>query len=80
MCMICGRFPCDSRCPNAPDPPTVYTCAYCVESIVPGDEYMELDGSYYHMDDCASDAAMNLLLEKCGARTGVAEVYDGYDG
>ena len=47
MCAICGRFPCDSRCPNAPDPPTVFTCAYCGEPIVPGDEYMELDGSYY---------------------------------
>ena len=38
MCMICGRFPCDSRCPNAPDPP------------------------------------MSLLLDKCGATKGVAEV------
>ena len=80
MCAICGRFPCDSRCPNAPDPPTVFTCAYCGEPIVPGDEYMELDGSYYHLEDCASDAAVSLLLEKCGARTGVTEEGDGYDG
>lgn len=74
MCAICGRSPCDSRCPNAPAPPTVYSCAYCGESIVPGDEYLELEGSYYHMKDCANDAAMSLLLERCGATKGVAEV------
>ena len=74
MCMICRQTPCDSRCPNAPDPPTVFTCALCGEPIVQGDEYLELDGSYYHMEDCASDAAMSLLLDKCGATKGVAEV------
>ena len=53
MCMICRQTPCDSRCPNAPDPPTVFTCALCGAPIVQGDEYLELDGSYYHMEDCA---------------------------
>ena len=73
MCDICLRSPCDPRCPNAPDPPTVYTCKYCGEPIVPGDEYLELDGSYYHMDDCAKDVAMRLLLDTCGATIGIAE-------
>lgn len=77
MCDVCRRSPCDPRCPNAPDPPTVYTCKYCGEPIVPGEEYLELDGDYYHLEDCASDVAMSLLLEKCGATKGVAEEDDG---
>lgn len=76
MCDVCMRTPCDPRCPNAPDPPTIYTCKYCGEPIIPGDEYLELDGDYYHMDDCANDVAISLLLEKCGATKGVAEEDD----
>lgn len=74
MCMICHQAPCHPSCPNAPDPPTVYTCKYCGEPIVSGDEYLELDGDYYHLDDCAFDAAVPLLLNKFGATKGVAEV------
>ncbi len=77
MCDICMRSPCDPRCPNAPNPPTVYTCKYCGEPIVSGDEYLELDGDHYHMDDCASNVAVPLLLEKCGATKGIAEEDDG---
>lgn len=76
MCMICHQSPCHPRCPNAPDPPAVYTCKHCGEPITAGDEYLEIDGAYYHLEDCASDAAMDILLNKCGARTGVAEVDD----
>ena len=39
-----------------------------------GDEYLEVDGDYYHLEDCASDVAMKLLLERVGATKGVAEV------
>ncbi len=74
MCAICMRTPCDPRCPNAPDPPAVYTCKHCGEPIVPGDEYMEVDGDYYHLEDCAGDAALDILKDRFGARTGVAEV------
>mgnify|MGYP001668261291 FL=1 len=74
MCDVCHATPCDPRCPNAPDPPAVYTCKHCGESIVPGDEYMEVDGDYYHLEDCAGDAALSILKDQFGARTGVAEV------
>lgn len=74
MCDVCHATPCDPRCPNAPDPPAVYTCKYCGEPIVPGDEYMEVDGDYYHLEDCAGDAALSILKDQFGARTGVAEV------
>ena len=39
-----------------------------------GDEYLEVDGDYYHLEDCANDVAMDLLLERFGATKGVAEV------
>lgn len=73
MCSICQQWPCNPRCPNAPDPPTVYTCKHCSEPIVDGDEYVELEGEYYHRD-CFSDSAEAILMEQYGATMGVAEV------
>lgn len=75
MCEICLHSPCLSGCPNAPDPPTVWKCEYCGESIVVGDEYVEIDGDHYHRE-CAQDEAYELLLEKCGAKEGTAELED----
>lgn len=73
MCEICHRYPCDPRCPNAPEPPTVYTCKHCGEGIVENDNYYEVDGDYYH-EECFNDAATSILTERFGARYGVAEV------
>lgn len=73
MCSVCLRSSCHPRCPYAPDPPAIYTCKYCGEPIIPGEAYLELDGDYYHMDDCANEAAISLLLEKYGATKGIAE-------
>ena len=73
MCDICHRTPCDSRCPNAPDPPTVYTCKYCGEPVVAGDEYVDVDGDYYH-EECFEDCAAEILLEQVWVSKGVAEV------
>lgn len=72
MCAICMRSPCDPRCPNAPDPPAVYDCKRCGEPIVAGDEFVELDGDYYH-EECFADSAVSILLEEYGATKGVAE-------
>ena len=68
--------PCHPQCPNAPEPPAVYRCAYCNEPIAAGEEYMEIDGEYYHLEDCAQDAAVGILFKVCGAAKGVAEVED----
>lgn len=56
MCEICLHSPCLSRCPNAPDPPTVWKCQNCGEPIMVGDEYTEIDGDHYH-EECAKDNA-----------------------
>lgn len=38
MCKECRRSPCDPRCPNAPEPPSVYICSECGNSIVDGED------------------------------------------
>lgn len=72
MCDVCRQSPCDPRCPNAPNPPAVYTCKCCDEAVVAGDEFVELDGSYYHAE-CFMDNAANILFEEYGATKGIAE-------
>jgi hypothetical protein len=76
MCEIChGVDGCLPGCPNAPEPKKIYTCEYCGEDIIEGDEYYEFDNRYYH-EECFHDCAINLLLDECGARHGVAEDLD----
>ena len=72
MCELCHRTPCDSRCPNAPEPPAVYTCKICGESIVAGEDYYEMDGEFYH-EECFEDNAVKILMDECGAMKGVEE-------
>ena len=73
MCAICMKSPCDSRSPNAPEPPAVYTCKSCGESIEVGEEYFELDGDHYH-DNCFWEDAVQILLDDYGATRGVAKL------
>ena len=73
MCAICMKSPCDSRCPNAPEPPAVYTCKSCGEPIEVGEEYFELGGDHYH-EDCFREDAVQILLDDYGATSGVAEL------
>lgn len=72
MCAECHREICPSGCPNAPEPEAVYECSYCGDPIEPGDEYVEIDGEYYHREGCIEDVALQLLYEKCGLVTEVA--------
>lgn len=76
MCDICRQWPCDSRCPNAPEPAAVYTCSYCGEPIQVGEECVSIEENHYH-EDCFSDAAVGILFKEFGASKGVAEV-DGW--
>jgi hypothetical protein len=43
MCQECRQFPCDPRCPNAPDPEEipVYVCSGCGEEIMDGEDVWE---------------------------------------
>lgn len=47
MCEVCLRTPCDSRCPNAPDPPAVFICSNCGRDIRDGDPYWDILGEQF---------------------------------
>ena len=47
MCDICRKIPCDSRCPNAPDPPSVFVCSGCGDLIYDGDWYWDILDEQY---------------------------------
>lgn len=73
MCSECHMSPCHPRCPNAPEPPKVYTCKICGEPIVEGEEYYEMDAEFYH-EECFEDNAVQILMDECGAMKGTAEL------
>ena len=47
MCDVCLKSPCDPRCPNAPEPKTVFICSGCGEYILDGDDYWEILGEQF---------------------------------
>ena len=47
MCDVCLKSPCDPRCPNAPEPQTVFICSGCGEHILDGDDYWEILGEQF---------------------------------
>lgn len=55
MCQVCGSYPCNARCPNAPDPEVFARCEICGEPIYDGEDYYEIDGQRY-CEDCVYDA------------------------
>lgn len=73
MCEICRQTPCNSRCPNAPEPEPVKTCVKCGEGIYQGDEYF--DGSDGPVcKECMEDMSYWEVLEIIGEKMTVAEV------
>ena len=54
MCDVCRKMPCDPRCPNAPDPPSVFVCSGCGDLIYDGDDYWEIMGEQW-CEDCIDD-------------------------
>ena len=54
MCKICLTHPCDSRCPNAPEPPIYARCSMCEKPIYDGDDYYEID-DYNYCESCVRD-------------------------
>lgn len=62
MCSVCLRTPCDSRCPNATEPEHIYECEFCDGGITYGEDFVEIDGKYYHVD-CLSVTDLLELLD-----------------
>ncbi len=55
MCQECRMTPCNPRCPNAPEPKSVFICSNCGESIRDGDDYWEIMGEQF-CEDCIDEA------------------------
>lgn len=73
MCEVCGHTPCDSRCPNAPEPTPIETCLQCGAGICEGDEYFDSqDGPI--CKECMEDMSYSEILEIIGEKMKVAEV------
>lgn len=59
MCNECYSSPCNPRCPNAPEPPTVYICAGCKDEIVDGQDYYDVCGTAY-CKDCVTETTAEV--------------------
>lgn len=55
MCHICRQYPCHPRCPNAPDPPSVFICSGCGDNIRDGDGYWDILGEQF-CEECVDRA------------------------
>lgn len=62
MCDMCLRWPCDPRCPNAPEPPVVFTCWNCGREIREGEDVYDINGEHW-CQECIDDAHKYAELE-----------------
>ena len=63
MCDYCHSFPHLAGCPNQPEPKAVFTCEYCREAIVAGDEYITVGGNFYHVSCIAEEMNVYEILD-----------------
>lgn len=65
MCAICGKIPCDSRCPNAPDEKPEEVCTLCGNHIYAEDAYYESSEGAVCMD-CLNEMTAAEALSLAG--------------
>lgn len=78
MCNICHQSPCHPRCPNAPDPLTVFECSDCSHEIYEGETYWELLGEQhcaYCIDEALTEVEEDTVCVECDEI-----IYAGEDG
>lgn len=61
MCDICRHWPHDPRCPMAPDPEHIFECENCDGGIIDGDDFVEINGKYYHVDCLDVEELLELM-------------------
>ena len=62
MCDICQKLPCDSRCPNAPEPHSVFVCSGCGDLIYDGENYWEIMGEQW-CEECIEEAKKEAVYD-----------------
>lgn len=75
MCALCRQNPCDSRCPNAPEPKPVAICVRCDEGIRSGEKYLDISGNVI-CESCVDSMKGKELLEYLGEELCVANEGD----
>ena len=73
MCNECHQSPCDTRCPNAPEPPIIHTCDECHEPVRAGDIYFEERGGEILCQTCVENMDTYELLIHFGCTSKTAE-------
>ena len=63
MCNICGKNPCDARCPNCENK-KIFTCTKCGQYIYTGERYWDSPEGYICMD-CFEEMDRRTILELC---------------
>lgn len=71
MCALCRKEPCDSRCPNAPEPKPIMICISCEEGIYSGNKYLALPNGEI-CESCVDSMRGRELLEYLGEELCVA--------
>ena len=74
MCSECYQSPCDSRCPNAPEPPAIHTCDNCKDDVRVGDTYYEEPDGEILCQSCVDNMSTDELLRHLGYVYREAEV------
>ena len=64
MCRECPLTRCDFRCPEAPDPPSVFVCSGCGESIYEGEDYWDILGEQW-CESCIDKAKGVAVYDPC---------------
>lgn len=55
ICDVCLKLPCDSRCPNAEEPPIITYCKYCNTPIRVYDDYLDDQERVFCDWECLQD-------------------------
>lgn len=63
MCDICGKNPCDARCPNCEEK-VIYVCVECGQYIYEGEQYWDSQAGPI-CRDCFDDMDRMAILELC---------------
>ncbi len=72
MCADCMMSVCSSRCPNAPEPKSVYTCCMCGYGIFEGDKYFDGPEGYV-CETCIDDMSSKEFMEMIGDKFSIAK-------
>ena len=62
MCEICLSTPCRKLCPNYTPVKTRHYCSVCNEGISNGEDYIQIDGLYAHLE-CVGNFETRELLK-----------------